>query len=313
MNPTISIITPTYNRKHTLPRVWESLIKQSEGSFEWIIVDDGSTDGTGDWVSSLHDPRVRYVKQENRGVHVARNRGAEFAKGEYTIFLDSDDEIYDRKTLALMVSDITSCSDDIGLILYRRVDEHTGEPADPNKTDKLVTNFEDHVCDRYDGDYFWIERNTVTMKYPWPHWRNPENDRWWSILREHNAMMRTRPALIYHWDGGDNLSDFSGMLNHTEEVAEAFRELIAKYEEDWIKYCPCQIGKYSFYLAGYEVLSGNWIAPIGPILLALRHGNPRTRVSALVLLFCIPLPRKLCVSLLALRNWNRKRIRRRTG
>lgn len=311
MNPTVSIITPTYNRRHTLPRVWESLNRQTEGNFEWVIVDDGSTDGTGDWVSGLQDPRIRYVKQENRGMHAARNRGAELATGKYTVFLDSDDEIYDNKTLALMVSDIEACSDDIGLIWYRRVDENTGKPADDLRKDRQVTCFEGHVCEKYAGDYLGIERYTVTRQYPWPPWRNLETDRWWSILREYKAMMRTRPALVYHWDGGDNMSGFSGMLRHSENVANAYRELIAKYEEDWKRHCPCQIGKYNFYLAGYEIMSGNWIAPVGPIFRALRHGTSRTRFSAFILLLCIPLPRTVCAFLLALRNWNRSRIRRR--
>ena len=310
MKAVVSIITPTYNRRHTLPRVWESLGRQTETRFEWIIVDDGSVDGTDEWVAGLGDHRIRYVRQDNQGMHAARNAGMGLAKGQYTIYHDSDDELYDPETLALMVSDIESCGEEIGLIWYRRVDEKTGKPADRVAQDRLVTGFEDHVCERYPGDYFGIERRAVTRKYPWPPWRNPETDRWWSILREYKAMIRTRPALVYHWDGGDNMSNFSGMLGHSGNVANAYRELTEKYEYDWERLCPRQIGKYNFYLAGYEVMSGNWISPIAPIFKALRHGSAGTRVSALVLLSCLPLPRHVYVRILALRNWWRNRRRR---
>ena len=310
MKPIVSIITPSYNRRHTLPRVWLSLNQQTEQRFEWIIIDDGSTDGTRAWVSEQGDPRIRYASQENHGMHAARNSGIKLAKGTFTIFLDSDDELYDAETLAIMVSEIESCGRDIGLVWFRRVDEGTGKPADSVKQDRLVTGFEDNICEKYPGDYFSIERNSVTRNYPWPQWRNLETDRWWSILRDYKAMIRTRPALIYHWDGGDNMSDFSGMFRHSENIANAYRELIEKYKGDWQDHCPRQFGKYNFYLAGYELMTGKWIAPVTPIMKAIRLGSTRTRLAAFVLLVCIPLPRQVCAWLLALRNWNRSRKRR---
>ena len=245
-------------------------------------------------------------------MHAARNRGMKLVKGKFTIFHDSDDALYDPETLATMVCDIESCGKDIGMVWYRIIDEKTGKPTDNVREDWLVTNFADNVCGRYRGDYLNIERNVVTRRYPWPSWRNPETDRWWSILREFKAMIRTRPALVYHWDGGDNMSNFSGMLNHTENIANAYRELVEHYHEDWASLCPCQIGKYNFYLAGYEVMSGKWVAPLPPIVKAFHHGDARTRIATFILLFCIPLPRQICALLLAVRNWNRTRSRKKT-
>ncbi|HUC44588.1 MAG TPA: glycosyltransferase family A protein [Candidatus Sulfotelmatobacter sp.] len=92
--PTFSVITPTFNRAHTLPRVWESLRAQTYPSFEWVVVDDGSTDGTGALVAgwAAHAPfPVRYLRQENRGKHVAVNRGVSASSGEMIVVLDSDD------------------------------------------------------------------------------------------------------------------------------------------------------------------------------------------------------------------------------
>lgn len=90
----ISVITPTYNRAHLLPRVMESLLRQTCAGWEWVVVDDGSFDNTSDIVAqwSSRDKRVRLVAQSNTGLAFARNAGIAAARGRYLTFLDSDDE-----------------------------------------------------------------------------------------------------------------------------------------------------------------------------------------------------------------------------
>jgi glycosyltransferase involved in cell wall biosynthesis len=82
---------PTYNRSHLLTESIQSVFDQTFQDFELIVVDDGSTDNTGEMVDSFRDPRIRYIYQENRGVAAARNTGIKAANGEYIAFLDSDD------------------------------------------------------------------------------------------------------------------------------------------------------------------------------------------------------------------------------
>lgn len=92
MKPRVSVIMPTYNRADSLRRSIDSVIAQQWTDWELVVVDDGSTDGTRALLAHLHDPRVRVIHQENRGVAGARNRGLEAAQGELLAFLDSDDE-----------------------------------------------------------------------------------------------------------------------------------------------------------------------------------------------------------------------------
>ncbi len=90
----ITIITPTFNRAHTLPRLYESLKQQSEKSFEWLVVDDGSTDSTEDLLSAYSGEgvlKLRVVRQENGGKHVAVNTGVLHATGDWIFIVDSDD------------------------------------------------------------------------------------------------------------------------------------------------------------------------------------------------------------------------------
>jgi|TARA_B100001079_G_scaffold252585_1_gene245825 glycosyltransferase involved in cell wall biosynthesis len=88
--PDISVIIPTFNRAHTLPRALDSVMVQTLQSMEIIIVDDGSTDETNAVLADY--PGLCIISQDNRGVSAARNVGIEKAGGEWLAFLDSDDE-----------------------------------------------------------------------------------------------------------------------------------------------------------------------------------------------------------------------------
>jgi glycosyltransferase involved in cell wall biosynthesis len=89
-----TVNTSTFNRAHTLPRAYESLTQQTLQNFEWLVVDDGSTDGTRDlvrsWIEEAPFP-IRYFYQPNAGQNVCENRAAQFARGALMASLDSDD------------------------------------------------------------------------------------------------------------------------------------------------------------------------------------------------------------------------------
>ncbi len=88
--PAVSVIIPAYNREHTLARAVDSVLDQSFRDFELILVDDGSTDGTTA-LAKQYSGRIRYIRQENRGVSAARNRGIRESRSSRVAFLDSDD------------------------------------------------------------------------------------------------------------------------------------------------------------------------------------------------------------------------------
>jgi glycosyltransferase involved in cell wall biosynthesis len=96
-NPQFSVIIPAYNRKDFLKSAVDSVLKQSYGDFELIIVDDGSDDGTDQLICGYEDLRINYVFQKHSGVSKARNRGLSEAQGNYIAFLDSDDRWLSKK------------------------------------------------------------------------------------------------------------------------------------------------------------------------------------------------------------------------
>ena len=90
-----TVFTPTFNRAHTLHRVYTSLCEQTFTDFEWLVVDDGSEDDTQALITKLKKEApfpVRYKKQQNSGKHVAINHGVILARGAFFIIADSDDE-----------------------------------------------------------------------------------------------------------------------------------------------------------------------------------------------------------------------------
>ena len=99
--PHCTIILPTYNRAAALPRAISSVMAQNEQDFELIIIDDGSTDNTREWLATLDDARIRVVRSEhNQGPSAARNIGINMAAAPMLAFLDSDD-IYCKERLSV--------------------------------------------------------------------------------------------------------------------------------------------------------------------------------------------------------------------
>jgi glycosyltransferase involved in cell wall biosynthesis len=94
--PAVTILTPSYNRAHTLPRVFESLQRQTFKDFEWLVIDDGSTDNTKEIIEKfqkISDFKIRYYHQENQHKFLTFFRGIDLAEGKYFSPLDSDDAL----------------------------------------------------------------------------------------------------------------------------------------------------------------------------------------------------------------------------
>ena len=104
--PLVSVIIPVYNVAAYLRESLDSVVAQTYKNLEIIIIDDGSTDGSGDICGEYeHDPRVKLIHQENRGLSNARNIGLDIVHGEYIAFLDPDDA-YHQDFIRLMLDKI---------------------------------------------------------------------------------------------------------------------------------------------------------------------------------------------------------------
>ena len=94
----LTVFTPTYNREHTLMRVYDSLCRQTSTDFEWMVIDDGSTDGTSELVQKFQDEQnltIHYIYKENGGLYTGYNVAYENIKTELCVCIDSDDYMPD--------------------------------------------------------------------------------------------------------------------------------------------------------------------------------------------------------------------------
>ncbi len=91
----LTIFTPIYNRAHTIGRTYESLCRQTRKDFEWLVIDDGSSDNTKElvlsWIEQTKDFKIRYVYKENGGLHTGYNKAIELMETELCVCIDSDD------------------------------------------------------------------------------------------------------------------------------------------------------------------------------------------------------------------------------
>jgi glycosyltransferase involved in cell wall biosynthesis len=93
----VSVIIPAYNAASCITECLESVLVQTHRDLEVIVVDDGSTDATGDLANAVRDPRIQVLRQTNRGAAAARNAGLSRCRGDYVQYLDADDLLSPRK------------------------------------------------------------------------------------------------------------------------------------------------------------------------------------------------------------------------
>jgi glycosyltransferase involved in cell wall biosynthesis len=114
--PAVSVVIPTYNRARTVGNAIQSVMAQTFGNWELLVIDDGSTDDTQGVVSAFRDKRLRFHRLDrNRGQSAARNTGINLARGTYVSFLDSDDEWLPEK-LAKEVAAFEAGGEAVGLV-----------------------------------------------------------------------------------------------------------------------------------------------------------------------------------------------------
>ena len=123
--PQLSIVTPTYNRAALLARCYDSLAAQSCKDYEWIVVDDGSSDDTQQIIQKLQETEdgfpIQYIKKDNGGKHTALNASHPYLNGKYVLILDSDDLLKpDAVETVLREWKVYESQDEIGILIFLR-------------------------------------------------------------------------------------------------------------------------------------------------------------------------------------------------
>ncbi len=170
-NTFVTIFTPAYNRAYTLKRLYDSLLNQTSYNFEWIIVDDGSTDNTQELCKSFITKlfTIKYIKQENGGKHRAINNGVKLAVGDLFFIVDSDDFLCENAIEKILFYWKKRKSDCLGLC-FRRIDYVTNEVIgwEFPKHEFYASSIQMQFKYNLNFDKAEIFRTDILKKYPFP-------------------------------------------------------------------------------------------------------------------------------------------------
>ena len=203
----ITVLTPTYNRASLLINLYQSLIKQDFGDFEWIIVDDGSVDATTDIVNQFIKEGqivITYIKQANGGKHRALNRGVKEAKGKLVLIVDSDDSL-PNKSLSIIYSyyldikDNSSIGGVCGLMAH-----HDGTIIGDRKicSSMNLSSIEMRYKYGFVGDVCEVFKTEILREFPFPEIENekfcPEDLIWNRISKKYKLLFFNN--VVYYRD-----------------------------------------------------------------------------------------------------------------
>lgn len=224
----ITVFTPTYNRAQLLDKAYQSLCRQDCKDFEWLIVDDGSTDDTASKVSSFCSEskiNIRYIQKENGGKHTAINCGVNAAEGKLFYILDSDDSVPEGalQIIAQRYWDIAEDQTICGICGYMAHHDGTviGRPIYQNLPD--CTSLDMRYKYGIKGDMREIFKTSVLKAFLFPEISGerfcPEALVWNRIALKYK--LRLIPDVIYYADYLDTglTSQIVGLRMHSPQAS----------------------------------------------------------------------------------------------
>lgn len=232
----ITVFTPTYNRAHLLPRLYKSLKAQTFQDFEWIIVDDGSTDRTEEVAKSffplLGGMEGGFIRQPNGGKHCAINRGVQEAQGELFFIADSDDYLPDD-SLAKVAGKYEKIKNDksIGGICGLDMTPKGNVIGSGLPWDEIVcSSLELRVMHHVTGDLKEVFLTQVMREFPFPEYDGerfcPEALVWNRIAQKYNLLFFNEPIYIAEYQPeGITAGIVRARMNSPVAAATTYQEL----------------------------------------------------------------------------------------
>lgn len=211
----LTIFTPTYNRAYILTKLYESLCVQTCKDFEWLVVDDGSTDNTRELVEEWeqeHIISVRYFYQENAGKMMAHNKAVKESQAELFMCVDSDDRLCVENVIADVLSfwnqeKVTDNPAICGIIGYKQIEHKTECFPESMRIVHLSDLFEKG----FSGETALIIKREVLAKYPFPYF---EGEKFVTDVYVYDQIDRDYQFLLFPYTVQDCRYHDDGYSNH---------------------------------------------------------------------------------------------------
>ena len=265
--PTFTVFTPTFNRAHLLYRVFESLRAQTYANFEWLIVDDGSTDGTKEIVDMWRGKvnfHIRYFWQENQGKHIAFNKATREAHGELFLPLDSDD--------ACIPEALERFKYHWDLIPENQKDQFTGVCAlckdqygklvgDPFPFDPTDSNsLEIYYRYKIKGEKWGFHRVNVLHRFPFPEVQEikfiPEGFIWNAIAKSYKIRYVNEVLRVYWRPVNPDSDQLTNMIHRGYRHAlgcKMYYQSCLNENIDWFHFTPREFFRTSIHYIRYSL------------------------------------------------------------
>lgn len=203
----LTILTPTYNRKALLQRLYDSLCKQTKFNFQWLVIDDGSTDGTDKFFRNINTGSfsIEYYWKKNGGKHTALNFAHPYIKGELVIIVDSDDYL-SIDAVETIVRDWEKYKSNLHIAILSYLKESISQKKLLSNSFAVDGYISDHIAYRVNhnikGDMAEVVKADVFKSYKFPVFENEymlsEEWLWNHIAMEYKTVYRKK--VIYYCD-----------------------------------------------------------------------------------------------------------------
>lgn len=267
-----TVFTPTFNRAHTLERAYRSLLSQTFRDFEWLVIDDGSTDKTRalieGWQSQANFS-IRYFHQENQGKHIATNHGVREAHGELFLTLDSDDACtptalerfkhhwdaipLDRRPFFSAVSAL--CEGENGAIHGNRF------PQDVIDSNSIEIRYRYRV----EGEKWGFHRTDVLRQFPFPEIQGEsfitEAYIWRAIARVYQTRYVNESLRIYFNDDTHQAGRLSKVVVGQQAKGRTlYCQSVLNHDLSWFRVVPLEYFRVAGNYVRYALHAGNGVA-----------------------------------------------------
>lgn len=267
-----TVFTPSYNRRHTLARVYESLRAQTFRDFEWLIIDDGSSDGTGDLVAEwakTSDFAIQYIYQPNGGKNSTYRPALEAARGTLFLTLDSDDECvpealerFKHHWDAIPEADREAFS-----AVTARCRTPDGRPVGDSFPRPVLDSDSLELLYRYKvrGEKWGFHRVDVLKQYPFPTFEKckyvPEGVIWQAIARRYKTRFVNEYLRTYHMETINNFTTSVGTSSKYAAGYLYYFTAVLNEDLNWIRYDPASFFKSAANYTRFSLHEGLGIAP----------------------------------------------------
>ncbi len=266
MKKLFTIFTPTYNRVHTLKKLYSSLCTQNYKNFEWVIVDDGSTDETENYLNTLKNLSkisITYYRQNNAGKHIAINKGLDLATGEWFFIVDSDDFL-PHNSLETLKEHIKTLPSAISGVVARKAFEGNKIIGNQFRNYSFVSDsVERKYIYKIDGDLAEVYKADVMRKYKFPIIPNQkfcaEGLLWNRLAKNHKALFVNDVVYIAEYlEGGLSANSILNRRKSPDYAMLLYKELAEDKRLSLFIKARTYINYWRFSFFNKESILSNW-------------------------------------------------------